>query len=493
MFESAELGHKVGKRRYHREVPKLREALLEAQYELRDAARFPVIILFGGVQGAGRSETVNTLHTWMDPRLITAHAFREPREDERVQPRLYRFWRALPMKGRIGIMFGSWYTDPLEDKVEGRTRRHDLDAALEEIVRFERMLVNEGALILKFWMHLSKADEKQRLKALENDPLTRWRVTHDDWRRFRAYGKYKRWSEAVLRSTSRSEAPWIIVEGEDREYRELTVGRALLEAMRARLAGDPARASAPETPVIPPPVDGLRQLDQVELGCRMPRAKYEDELVRLQAELGKLTRYDSFGKRRVVLAFEGPDAAGKGGTIRRITAALDARMYRVIPIAAPSEEERAQPYLWRFWQKLPEPGSFAIFDRSWYGRVLVERVEGLCSEYDWQRAYAEINDFESQLVDSGVLLLKFWLAISKEEQLVRFKERERTGFKRYKITREDYRNRKKWDAYTLAANDVFDRTSTDEAPWTLVSAEDKHHARITVLRTVVEALARQRR
>jgi len=185
-----------------------------------------------------------------------------------------------------------------------------------------------------------------------------------------------------------------------------------------------------------------------------------------------------------VLLFEGNDAAGKGGSIRRITQALDARTYRIIPVAAPTEEERAQPYLWRFWRHLPRKGRVAIFDRSWYGRVLVERVEGFCTHADWMRAYGEINDFEEQLVRNRTVVIKFWLAISQEEQLKRFKEREKIGFKRFKITEEDWRNREKWPLYEQAVCDMIDRTSTEIAPWTLVEANNKWYARLKVLKTV---------
>lgn len=192
-----------------------------------------------------------------------------------------------------------------------------------------------------------------------------------------------------------------------------------------------------------------------------------------------------------IIMFEGADAAGKGGSIRRITQAVDARIYNITPIAAPTEEERAQPYLWRFWRHIPAKGRLAIFDRSWYGRVLVERVEGFCSEQDWMRAYAEINDFEEQLTQNGILLLKFWLQISPEEQLRRFEEREQISFKRYKITEEDWRNRKKWDQYQTAVCDMVDRTSTEECPWVLVEANDKNYARIKILRELCERLEKK--
>lgn len=492
MFESAELGHKVDKARYKREAPRLREALLDAQYDLKADGTFPVVILIGGVDGAGKGETVNLLNAWMDPRLIQTHAFGVPSDEERERPAMWRYWRALPPKGRIGILFGSWYTHPIVDRVYGRTKAPELDHAIEDIVRFERMLVNEGALLLKFWFHLSKDRQKKRLKALEKDPATRWRVTETDWKHFELYDKFRKVSEHTLRETSVGEAPWTVVEGEDPEYRSLTVTKATLGALRARLdrkITKERRATPSEAAKLLPPIDGVHVLDRLDNTLRMPKKKYESELEEWQGKLNLLTRHPKFkDKRGIVAVFEGNDAAGKGGSIRRVTAALDARQYEVIPVAAPTEEERAQPYLWRFWRGLPRKGRVTIFDRSWYGRVLVERVEGFCTQADWMRAYSEINDFEEQMTESGIVVVKFWLSITKEQQLARFKEREKVGFKRFKITKEDWRNRKQWDAYAAAVHDMVERTSTEHAPWTLVEANDKYHARIKVLRTVARAL-----
>ncbi|BDU69934.1 polyphosphate:AMP phosphotransferase [Geothrix oryzae] len=486
MFESAELGHKVSKEVWDREVPALREALLDAQYDLA-AAKFPVVILVAGVDGAGKSETVNTLNEWMDPRHIQTHGLAEPSDEERERPHMYRYWRMLPPKGKIGIFDGSWYTWPILERACGRSKTSDLDQDMARVARFEQMLIHEGALVLKFWMHLGKDAQKKRLKGLEKDPKTRWRVTPRDWKHFEMYDTFRQVSERALRSTSTGDAPWIVVEATDARYQRLTVGKILLERLRARLDHP-----APVVPVIPthprPSLDGMNVLRALDLTKRLDKKDYEDELLTLQGRLNLLTRHRNFQKHAVVLVFEGVDAAGKGGGIRRITQALDARMYHIHPIAAPTEEERAQPYLWRFWRHLPRRGRVAIFDRSWYGRVLVERVEGYCAETDWQRAYSEINEFEDQIVRSRSLLLKFWLSISQEEQLRRFEERQATPFKRFKITEEDWRNREKWPAYEAAICDMLDRTSTEIAPWTLVESEDKYYGRIKILKTLVQRL-----
>ncbi len=487
MFESAELGHKIDKATYDKEVPRLREDLLNAQFDLAQQARFPVIILVGGVDGAGRSETVNLLNEWMDPRFIQTHGMGEPSDEEMERPMMWRFWRALPPKGRIGVFFGSWYTWPILNRVQGHTKDAELVQSLERAKRLEKMLTDEGALIIKFWLHLSKEKQKVRLKTLEKDPKTRWRVTERDWEHYKMYDKYRAVSETVIRHTSTAEAPWTIVEGEDPHYRGLTVGNLILEALRKRLAEQDKPREVYAAPLLPA-IDKLHILKTLDPALKLEKKKFQADLEKYQGKLAMLTRDPRFANLTVIAVFEGNDAAGKGGGIRRITGALDARRYQIVPIAAPSEEERAQPYLWRFWRHIPRRGRLTIFDRSWYGRVLVERVEGFCSEADWMRAYGEINDFEAQLVRHDTVVVKFWLAITKEEQLRRFKEREKIAFKRFKITDEDWRNRKKWDAYEAAVCDMVDRTSTEVAPWTLVEANDKNYARIKILKTLCKRI-----
>ncbi len=484
MFESAELGHKISKEVYKKELPVLREALLDAQLDLLQSARFPVIILLAGVDCAGKGETMNLLHEWMDPRHIESHAQRELTDEERERPSMWRYWRDLPPKGKIGIFIGSWYSSPLIDNVQGRTKNAELDQQLDRIIRFETMLCNEGALILKFWLHLSEENQKKRLKKLEKDPKTSWRVKDTDWKNYKMYDRFRLVSERMLRSTSTPEAPWIIVEGSDDRYRSLSIGKAILDSLRRRLDAPELPKSEEPLPPLFSSIDGLQILQTLDMSKKIAKPKYDSELETLQGRLNLLTRHKNFEKLSVVVLFEGNDAAGKGGSIRRVTQALDARAYRIIPIAAPTEEERAQPYLWRFWRHLPRRGRFAIFDRSWYGRVLVERVEGFCSQTDWMRAYSEINDFEEQMVRNHTVVVKFWLAITQQEQLKRFKEREKIGFKRFKITDEDWRNREKWPLYEQAVCDMIDRTSTEIAPWTLVEANDKNHARIKVLKTL---------
>jgi AMP-polyphosphate phosphotransferase len=490
MFESAELGHKIDKDTYKREIPILREALLDAQLDLLQARKFPVIILIAGVDCAGKGDTVNILNEWMDPHHIATHALRGLTDEELERPPMWRYWRDLPPKGQLGIFLGTWYSSPLLENVFGSIKNAELDQRLERIIRFEKMLCDEGALFLKFWLHLSKDQQKKRLKSLDKDSTTRWRVTDTDWKHFKRYDDFHRVSERMLRATSTAEAPWLIVEGTDPRYRHLTIGKALLQSLRQRLDAPETRTPAPSEPL--PPVtmaiDGLQILQTLDLTKKLEKSQYHDELEKWQGKLNALSRHPGFKKISLVVLFEGSDAAGKGGTIRRITQALDARLYRVTPIAGPTDEEKSHPYLSRFWRHLPRKGRWVIFDRSWYGRVLVERVENYCTHADWMRAYGEINDFEEQLVRHRTIVVKFWLAISEDEQLKRFKEREKIAFKRFKITEDDWRNRDKWPEYRQAVCDMIDRTSTEISPWVLVEANDKHYARIKVLKTLCKRI-----
>jgi len=418
---------------------------------------------------------------------MQAHAMGALSDEESERPRMWRFWRELPPKGKIGIFFGSWYSTPIVQRVLGNIKGNQLTQSIDQINRFEKMLTDEGALILKFWFHLSKTDQKARLNALEKDPLTSWRVTDTDWERYKLYDKFRKVSEHTLRETSTGEAPWIIVEGSDARYRGLTVGSILLEAMCNRLNHTDNTTPEKFAPLLAP-LDKLNLFDTLDMKLALAKKTYESELEKYQGKLNLLTRNPKFSKLSVIVVFEGSDAGGKGGAIRRITGALDPRHYRIIPVAAPTEEERAQPYLWRFWRHIPRKGGVTIFDRSWYGRVLVERVEKFCSEQDWMRAYSEINDFEEQLIDNNTVLVKFWLAITKDEQMRRFKEREKVSFKHFKITADDWRNREKWDEYEHAVCDMVDRTSTEIAPWVLVEANDKYFARIKILETLCQQI-----
>ncbi|WP_405120958.1 polyphosphate:AMP phosphotransferase [Pseudomonas leptonychotis] len=488
MFESAEIGRNIDKETFEAEAPALREALLEAQYELQQQGRFAVLILINGIEGAGKGETVKLLNEWMDARLIQVDTFEQQTDEELARPPAWRYWRQLPPKGRIGIFFGNWYSQMLQARVHKRIKNAVLDQAIDSTLGLERMLCDEGTLIFKFWFHLSKPQMEGRLKSLQDDPLHSWRISPLDWQQSKTYDKFVRFGERVLRRTSRDYAPWYVVEGVDEYYRSLTVGRILLDGLQAALKAKSRTLPHPHAAPLTSSLDERGLLDSLDMAQALEKDLYAEQLMFEQARLSSLMRDKRMRRHSLVAVFEGNDAAGKGGAIRRVIGALDPRQYRIVPVAAPTEEERAQPYLWRFWRHVPARGKFTVFDRSWYGRVLVERVEGFCAPGDWLRAYGEINDFEEQLSEAGVVLVKFWLSIDQQTQLERFKAREQIPFKRFKITEEDWRNRDKWPLYRDAVGDMVDRTSTQIAPWTLVEANDKRFARIKVLRTINEAL-----
>ncbi len=565
MFRTAELGHKVSKEEYKQREPLLRQELLAAQQELRIRRDFTVIIVFAGVDGGGKQQTVNLLNEWMDPRWIVTRAYGPSSDEERERPEYWRFWRDLPPRGQIGLFLRSWYSKPLLERVYQRVDFATFNNYLERIVAFESALADDGAVILKFWMHLSRESQRKRLESLERDPLTRWQIKNTSWEHWRLYDRFIETAERIIMRTNTDKAPVTIVEGVDPNYRSLVVGTRIRDAIRKRLdevkpsskkmptsITTPIPSQSPPLPIFPesshpvipektalpiehnadtssdttlvntlhatfdpvtnictitnapsptnalsnqPPHTPLNTLtsltvfSQLDMTHNLDKTTYFDELKKYQARLHQLHHQALERKVSTLVIFEGPDAAGKGSTIRRITATLEASNYQVIPFAAPTDEEREHHYLWRFWRHLSRAGRVTIYDRSWYGRVLVERVEGFASETEWRRAYKEINDFEEQLTDHGIVLLKFWLHITKDEQLRRFYERSTIPHKRWKLTDEDWRNREKWELYEQAAHDMVQYTSTRIAPWILVEGNDKRFARIKVLKQVCKQLA----
>ncbi len=502
MFETAELGRKVDKKTYKSRVPPLREELLRLQEEIRQRGTNQVILLFAGVDGGGKGDTVNLLHEWLDSRWMMTNAYAPPDELERQRPAFWRYWRDLPRRGRIGMFLSAWYSQPILDRVYGRSTPHEFDARLDRILSYETALADDDATIIKFWMHLSHSGQERRLKNLEQDPLTQARVTERDWENWRHYDRFIEIAEHVISRTHTGKTPWVIVEGEDACYRSLTVGETIRDTFQRLLGGaaQGARPTAASEDVIKTsrqktktkstknePRDTaahINVLTQLDMTQSASKEAYFEELRNLQAELHLLHLKARHRGVATLLVFEGPDAAGKGGAIRRVNAALEARNYQVHGVAQPTDEELAQHYLWRFWRNIPRDGYMAIYDRSWYGRVLVERVEGLAGEEEWRRAYAEINDFEGQLIEHGIILIKYWIHITKDEQLKRFKHRKRTPHKRWKLTDDDWRNRKRWEQYELSVHDMVQYTSTEKTPWTLVEGNDKRYARIKVLDTL---------
>jgi AMP-polyphosphate phosphotransferase len=498
MFESAQLEHSLDKKTYQLIAPKLREDLLNAQFDLVESRARAVLVLINGPDGAGKGEVLNRLYEWLDAHYLSTLSYLEPTKAERARPGLWKYWRDLPPRGQVGIVLGSWYHQALRARATDRFSSAEFSAALEIIARFEEMLTAERVTLVKVWLHIDPQESRKRLKKLAKGgsfirPVVReWEgIDHG-----RARQRVVDAAVEMVRITSTSKAPWVVLPAADPRYRDVAVGKLVLEALRqapVEATGD-AQSPASVASAAPDPAPAVATSQQpwvtssLDLTESIDSKDYNERLVSLQQRITSVTTSPAFEKIGVVCVFEGNDAAGKGGAIRRVRQALDPRRFRVHQIAAPNEEERARPYLWRFWRQIPTLGRIAFFDRSWYGRVLVERVEHLCSEDDVRRAYQEICDFEAQLDIAGYVVVKFWLAISPDEQLRRFKAREETAFKRYKLTAEDWRNREKWDLYAAAVTDMVDRTSTPYAPWTLVAAEDKRFARVKVLNTIADRI-----
>lgn len=488
MFDSYEVGNKVSKHEYEEVVTKLRIDLINMQYYFKDCD-FQALVLLAGNNRKATNEVLDVLHEWMDPRYLDTYVFLPPKHEELEYPSYWRYWRAMPPSGRLGIFMGGWIIKAMAERLLEKGSDELLEIRIEHMKALEKCLVDNGTELIKLWLHVPRDIAKKSLKDAKKNPDREPYVRQRDWEIYEYYDEIITYADKVITETSTTESPWEVVESANDRYRNLSVANIILNRISERIENS-SKKKKQEATTSSRKRMSQGELSGVDLNFSIDFEVYRDRLEELQAQLNRLV-IKARDKFSTVLVFEGWDAAGKGGVIRRMTNAMFAEDYRVIPIAAPTEEEKSHHYLWRFWRHIPRDGKMVIFDRSWYGRVLVERVEGFASKKEWQNAYFEINDFEKQLVEHGVVVNKFWLHIDPDEQLRRFKEREKTGYKKYKITDEDYRNREKWDDYSTAANEMFEKTSTSDAPWHLVSANDKRWARITVLETVVDSLRKR--
>ena len=492
MLETLDLDKKIDKEAYEKSFPELRDKLRALQRQIYDA-KIPVAVVFEGWDAAGKGESIAKLVERLDPRGVKVHPISAPLEEEALRPFLWRFWTKIPARGEVAVFDRSWYGRVMVERVEKLVSPEQWRSAYNEIAQFERMLTDDGMVIVKFWLHISEKEQKKRFKEIEKSKYDSWRVTKEDWEHHRQYDEYAEAAEEMFERTNTAYAPWTIVEATDKRYRLIRIFKTVADAMQTALNAGTGQPAAPRRAArASVSVQALKEmetvLDKVDLTLTLKRKDYEEQLKEYQFRLREL-EFRCFDRRRpLIIGYEGWDAAGKGGNIRRVTEALDPRGYSVIPIAAPKGDDATHHYLRRFWRQLPKAGHLAIFDRTWYGRVLVERIEGFCTEAEWRRAYQEINEYELSLTNFGTIVVKFWLHISKDEQLRRFKEREKIEYKQYKITEEDWRNREKWDAYRRGVVDMLQNTSTSYAPWTIVEANDKLWARIRTLRTIVEAL-----
>jgi polyphosphate:AMP phosphotransferase len=488
VLEKIDLKKKIGKAAYHARLSALEAALGTLQREARDRA-VPVCIVFEGLDAAGKGAFLNRLILAMDPRGFNVYSMKPPTEEEALRPFLWRFWVRTPEKGRIALFDRSWCAGVVAARVGRSMKKKAAAGAYASINAFERQLVQGGTTIVKFFLHVSKKEQKRRFEKYESNPSTAWKVTKEDWKRHKEYGRFVAAYEEMLEETDTASAPWTVVGSDDIRSATLTVFSTVDAALQRAVAG--ARRDAAGARVArPAPARRKRLLDKADLSLAVARPEYEKKLEKYRRRMWELEHEVYLKRLPVAIVFEGWDAAGKGGAIRRLAQGMDPRGYEVVPFAAPNDVEKRHHYLWRFWKALPKAGHITIFDRSWYGRVLVERVEGFCTEEEWRRAYREINETEAQWADFGMVIVKFWLHIDEREQLARFNARQKDPAKRWKITDEDWRNRSKWAAYQKAVDEMIDRTDTPRAPWTIVEANSKTYARIKVLKTVIHAIER---
>ena len=462
-----------------------RNQLYDLQMKIKEH-KVPVLALFEGWGTAGKGSTIGKVIRNIDPRFFKVVTMSEPTAEEQRYPFLYRYFKHIPEQGKFTFLDSGWMEQICRERLEEKNDEKEYGSRIESIRRFERQLTDNGYLVLKFFMHIDQEEQKKREERLLEHKDTRWRVSEFDRWENAHYKKCVKVFSQYMSDTNASTSPWYIIDASERKWAELQVLEAMISNIQVALQNQ-----AHSVPILQNvfPLEQIPRLSEIELKDKeLEEAEYKTELKKLQGELGEL--HNRLYRKRipVIITYEGWDAAGKGGNIKRITEALDPRGYEVHPIASPEPHEKARHYLWRFWTRLPKNGHIAIFDRTWYGRVMVERLEGFCSENDWRRAYNEINEFEKELKEWGAVIIKFWVQIDKDTQLERFEERQNTPEKQWKITEEDWRNREKWDDYEVAVDEMLQKTNTSFAPWHVLESVDKKYARIKALKIVIEEI-----
>lgn len=483
MLKDFERNKKEDKDALGEQIKELRARLLAQQQLLRDAT-LPVIVLIEGWAAAGKGSLIKELISEIDPRFYNVESPSVIAESEERYPFLYQYYKAVPENGKITFLDSGWMESVVQKSLRHEITKSEYNRRIRQVNEFERQLKNGGYLVLKIFLHIDKDEQFDRLRALAEAPETEWRVTRDDLWQHKEYKRFKGAYDEFMKKTN-DEISWHILDGRRRKTAVRDAMRLLVDRIdkglaEGRYTGEPyeEKFELKKQPL----------LSEVDLSPTIDDEEYKKELKTLQTRLSELHNIVYRKKIPVILCYEGWDAAGKGGNIRRVAYPLDPRGFDVRPIASPLPHERSRHFLLRFWTRLPRTGHICIFDRTWYGRVMVERLEGFCSENDWKRAYNEINEFERMLTDWGAVVLKFWIHIDKETQLARFTDRQNTPEKRWKITDEDWRNREKWDQYEVAVNEMLQNTSTKNAPWYIIESNDKKYARIKTLKIIVKAL-----
>lgn len=461
-----------------------RERLAKQQMQIKEN-KLPVLVLMEGWGTAGKGSCTGQIIGNIDPRFFKVVTLDKMTEEEKRKPFLSRYFAQIPEAGKFVFLDSGWMEETAGLRLHGKLNGKEYEMRLDSIRRFERQLTDNGYLVIKFFFHISEKEQKKRIKTLMEDIDTAWRVNEDDKWQNKHYGKCQEIFDDYLERTNIPSSPWYVINAKSKKWAQLQVLETMTEGIDIALQNKSLAVPLLQNvfPLVQRP-----KLSEIPLDMRVEEEEYKEKLEKLQGRLRDLHNRLYRKQVPVVIAYEGWDAAGKGGNIKRITEALDPRGFEVHPIASPEPHEKARHYLWRFWTRLPKTGHIAIFDRTWYGRVMVERLEGFCSENDWKRAYNEINEFEKELADWGAVIIKFWVQIDKETQLERFEMRQNTPKKQWKITEEDWRNREKWDAYEDAVNEMIQKTSTTYAPWYVLESVDKKYARLKALRIIIERL-----
>ena len=465
------------------EIKELRARLIATQQLLREK-KLPVLVLIEGWAAAGKGSLIKEIISEIDPRFYNVVSPAVIPESDSRYPFLYPYASAIPENGKLIFLDSGWMENVVRKQLRLEISREEYKRRVRAVNEFERQLRDGGYLVLKIFLHIDKKEQFERLESLTESADTEWRVTRDDLWQHREYKQFLKAYDEFMEKTGDT-VKWHILDGTRkkvavRDAMKLLVSKIDKALEKGRYVGEPFEEDFP--------LLKMPKLSEVDLSPAIGEEEYKKELKKLQKRLGELHNVIYRKKIPVILCYEGWDAAGKGGNIRRVAYPLDPRGFDVHPIASPEPHELNRQYLWRFWTRLPRTGHICIFDRTWYGRVMVERLEGFCSEKDWKRAYNEINEFERQLTDWGAVLLKFWIHIDQDTQLARFTERQNTPEKQWKITEEDWRNREKWPQYEAAVDEMLQKTSTENAPWFIIESNDKLYARIKALRIIVDAL-----
>ena len=483
MLKDFEGKKKENKSALNEEIAALQSKLLEQQ-QLLMQAKLPVIVLIEGWAAAGKGSLIKEFISELDPRFYHVESPKILPEAEERYPFLYPYMKAIPVNGKVTFLDSGWMENVVRKYLRHEITKEDYRHRIRQVNEFERQLRDGGYVILKIFLHVPKSVQYERLRDLVENPATEWRVDKEDLWQHREYKRFMEAYDEFMEKTGDT-AGWHILDGSrhktaTRDALRLLVQRIERAVQEGRYEGVTAEEDFP--------LKEMPLLSEVDLSLTMDSDEYKKELKKLQSRINEL--HNILYRRRipVILCYEGWDAAGKGGNIRRLTYALDPRGFDVHPIASPLPHELSRHYLWRFWTRLPRTGHICIFDRTWYGRVMVERIEGFCSEKEWRRAYHEINEFERMLTEWGAVVLKFWIHVDQDTQLERFTDRQNTPEKQWKITDEDWRNREKWAEYEVAVNDLLQQTSTKNAPWYIIESNDKRYARIKTLRIIVKAL-----